>query len=178
MKNPMPATRSVGTETPADTPASGAEGITFEQLKHPTNHDITTISRLWIDTGLIPAIRDATQDIKNCVNADHGSLIVARSPDTQKIIATMMAGHDGRFGWIHYLAIARHMQGCGIGAGLVALAEDILRMFGLGEIRITIENATSADFYAKLGYEFADGDLGQDPLAPKPNKIMRKSLVK
>jgi len=156
--------------------ADGA-GIKLEQLKAPSNDDIAAITRLWTATGLIPAIRNARQDIESCIAADNGSLIVARMPGDQQIFATMMTGHDGSYGWIHYLAIAEHAQGSGIGRELVVLAEDILRLSGLGEIRITIENPTAGDFYAKLGYDFIGSVTDQDRPDPHQNRIMRKSLV-
>jgi GNAT superfamily N-acetyltransferase len=156
--------------------ADGA-GIKLEQLKAPSNEDIAAITRLWIETGLIPAIRDARQDIESCIAADNGSLIVARMPDNQEIFATMMTGHDGVYGWVHYLAIAQHAQGSGIGREMVSLAEDILRLSGLGEIRITIENPTAGDFYTKLGYDFIASVTDQDQPDPHQNRIMRKSLV-
>ena len=171
----MPAPSPFGPDMTNHT-ADGA-GIRLEQLKAPTNDDIAAITRLWIATGLIPAIRDTRQDLENCIAADNGSLIVARMPDNQEIFATMMTGHDGVHGWIHYLAIAEHAQGGGIGRELVSLAEDILRISGLSEIRITIENAAAGDFYAKLGYDFIESVTDQDRPDPHQNKIMRKSLV-
>lgn len=171
----MPAPSPFGSDMTNNT-ADGA-GIRLEQLKAPTNDDIAAITRLWIATGLIPAIRDARHDIENCIAANNGSLIVARMPDDQQIFATMMTGHDTVFGWIHYLAIAKHAQGSGIGRELVSLAEDILRLSGLSEIRVTIENAAAGDFYAKLGYDFIASVTDQAAPDPHQNKIMRKSLV-
>ncbi|MBC06873.1 MAG: hypothetical protein CMO10_11350 [Thalassospira sp.] len=175
MRNPMPAPSPFGLELANNT--ADAAGIELEQLKTPTAEDIAAITRLWIATGLIPAIRDARQDIENCISADNGSLIVARMPNDQQIFATMMTGHDTVFGWIHYLAIAEHAQGSGIGSELVALAEDILRLSGLGEIRVTIESAAADDFYTKLGYDFIGSVTDQDQPDSPQNKIMRKSLV-
>ena len=171
----MPAPSPFGQEL-TDKTANGA-GIKLEQLKAPSNDDIAAITQLWIATGLIPAIRNARQDIENCIAADNGSLIVARMPDDKQIFATMMTGHDSVFGWIHYLAIAPHAQGSGIGREMVVLAEDILRLSGLGEIRLTIENPTAGDFYAKLGYDFIASVTDQDQPDPHQNRIMRKSLV-
>ncbi|WP_052065885.1 GNAT family N-acetyltransferase [Thalassospira australica] len=156
--------------------ADGA-GIVLEQLKQPSAEDITAITRLWISTGLIPAIRDARQDIENCISAQHGSLIIARHPGDDQIVATMMTGHDDIFGWIHYLAIAEHAQGMGIGRELVRLAEDILRTSGLREIRITVENATAGDFYANLGYERVGSAPDQTPPESHQNTLMCKSLI-
>lgn len=157
--------------------AGDAAGILLEQLKSPTDTDIAAITRLWISTGLIPAIRDARQDIENCINADHGSLIIARYPADQSIIATMMTGHDDIYGWIHYLAIDASAQSLGIGRELVTLAEDILRISGLSEVRVTIENPAAGDFYAKLGYDLVESATPQAAPEANQNIIMRKSLT-
>jgi GNAT superfamily N-acetyltransferase len=175
MKNLMPTPSAHGPDLTRNT-ADGA-AIRLEQLKSPSDDDIAAITRLWIVTGLIPAIRDARQDIENCIAADNGSLIIARMPVDRQIFATIMAGHDGVVGWIHYLAIAAHAQGNGIGRELVTLAEDILRFSGLSEVRVTIENPTVGDFYAKLGYEFITSVTDQHQPDPHQNRIMRKSLV-
>lgn len=152
-------------------------GILLAQLKTPSNDDVRAITRLWIATGLIPAIRDARKDIENCINADHGSLIVARLSSDREIIATMMTGHDGIFGWIHYLAIAGFAQNLGLGRQLVSLAEDILRASHLPEVRVSIEAPAVSDFYAKLGYEPIQTALQttmHDTFAPY---VMRKRLT-
>ena len=174
----MPAASQFGSGFPdpgQKTPGDEA-GIILEQLKSPPRDDIAAITTLWIATGLIPAIRDARQDIENCINADHGSLIVARHPTNRQIIATMMTGHDEFHGWIHYLAIAADAQNLGIGRELVTLAEDILRASGLSEVRVTIENATAGDFYAKLGYDWHDNATRPETTDNSQNMIMRKSL--
>ncbi|MCC9622616.1 GNAT family N-acetyltransferase [Thalassospira sp. MA62] len=147
-----------------DAPSRQASGgnkdgsdIVFEQLRFATDQDIATINRLWIANGLIPAIRDARQDINSCIGSDHGSLIVARAgnqPATPPVIATMMAGHDGIFGWVHYLAVDAEFQGKGIGKSLLSLGEDIMRATGIKELRVTIEKPQASDFYRNLGYDF------------------------
>lgn len=151
-------------------------GILLSQLKSPTHDDIAAITHLWIDTGLIPAIRDASKDIESCINADNGSLIVARLPSNQRIIATMMTGHDGIFGWIHYLAIAKDVQNLGLGRQLIDLAEDILRAAKIDESRVTIENEEVAEFYAKLGYQPLSGTAHTKAHDGITHSIMRKRL--
>lgn len=148
----------------------------FEQLKSPTNDDIASITALWIAAGLIPAIRDARKDIRDCINADHGSLIIVRSPADRQIIATMMTGHDDVFGWVHYLAITGPARGRGLGWELVHLAEDIFRAARISEIRVTIETPAAGDFYRRLGYEPVRNATGQASSIPGQNTIMRKRL--
>lgn len=174
MPAPLPYGQAHADNSPDD--AKDGAGILLEQLKSPSDPDIAAITTLWIASGLIPAIRDARQDIENCINADHGSLIVARHPTDNQIIATMMTGHDDIFGWIHYLAIAKQAQRHGIGRELVRLAEDILRVSGLPEIRVTLENPAAGDFYAKIGYELINHATDQASPDTSRNTIMRKSL--
>jgi ribosomal protein S18 acetylase RimI-like enzyme len=174
----MPASSQFGLNIPdpdLETVRDDA-GIVLEQLKSPSDDDIAAITSLWIATGLIPAIRDARQDIENCIHADHGSLIIARHRKNHQIIATMMTGHDRFHGWIHYLAITPDSQNLGIGRELVTLAEDILRVNGLAEVRITLENPAAGDFYDKLGYDLIDSITAQATPERRQNMIMRKSL--
>jgi ribosomal protein S18 acetylase RimI-like enzyme len=174
----MPASSQFGLNIPDPDQEAARDdaGIILEQLKSPNDDDIAAITSLWIATGLIPAIRDTRQDIENCINADHGCLIIARHPQNHQIIATMMTGHDSFHGWIHYLAINPDAQNLGIGRELAILAEDILRASGLSEVRITIENPAAGDFYAKLGYDWIDSVTDKAPPERSQNMIMRKSL--
>jgi len=174
MPAPSPYGQAHADNSPDD--AKDGAGIFLEQLKSPSDPDIAAITTLWITTGLIPAIRDARQDIENCINADHGSLIVARHPADNQIIATMMTGHDDIFGWIHYLAVAKQAQNRGIGHELVGLAEDIARSSGLSQIRVTVETPAAGDFYAKIGYELIRDVTDQACPDTNRNTIMCKSL--
>ena len=72
-----------------------------------------------------------------------------------RVIATVMAGHDGHRGTIYYLAVDPAEQGNGLGRLAVAAAEAWLKQRGVWKINLLIrrENAKVLGFYQTLGYE-------------------------
>ena len=131
-------------------------GFFLERLQSPTTHDIAAIGTLWQKSGLTGPGHDAGRDLATCLNSGRGSVILARSAKDATIIGTIMAGHDGESGWVHYLAVANDARGTGLGSGLLALAEDILAATGLAVNKVTVTDPAVHDFYRKLGYEIVE----------------------
>lgn len=75
-----------------------------------------------------------------------------------KIVGSIMAGHDGHRGWINYLAVSPTRQHLGYGRLLMQRAEELLRDMGCPKINVQIrtENKGAIEFYQRLGYEADD----------------------
>lgn len=154
-------------------------GVFLERLQNPTARDIAAIGDLWHKTGLTGPDHDVGRDIATCLNSGRGSVILARLAKDATIIGTVMAGHDGESGWVHYLAVSHTARGSGLGSGLLTLAEDILAATGLAANKVTVTDPAVRDFYRKLGYEIIE-------TAPRTNRqpsevindfvVMRKRL--
>jgi ribosomal protein S18 acetylase RimI-like enzyme len=142
---------AVGTGDKAKDP-----GVFLERLQSPTTHDIAAIGDLWHKSGLTGPGYDAGRDLATCLNSGRGSVILARTAKDATIIGTIMAGHDGESGWVHYLAVSHDARGTGLGSGLLALAEDILAATGLAVNKVTVTDPAVHDFYRKLGYEIVE----------------------
>ncbi len=74
-----------------------------------------------------------------------------------QIVATVMAGYDGRRGWINYLAVdPDHWRG-GHGRRMMREAEDRLRTMGCPKVNLLVRdsNLSVIDFYERLSYERA-----------------------
>jgi|GEM_PF-746300 len=154
-------------------------GVFLERLKNPTAQDIAAIGDLWHKVGLTGPDHDAGGDIANCLNSGRGSVILARSAKDATIIGTIMAGHDGKTGWVHYLAVSLDTRGTGLGSGLLTLAEDILAASGLDVNKVTVMDPTVHDFYRKLGYEIVETVPRTKPQTPEIGHdfvVMRKRL--
>ncbi len=154
-------------------------GVFLERLQNPTAQDIAAIAELWRQTGLIAPDHDAGRDIANCLNSGRGSVILARTAKDATIIGTIMAGHDGKTGRVHYLAVSNDARGTGLGSGLLTLAEDILAATGLAINKVTVENPAIRDFYRKLGYEIDTTAPHTKPQTPEIGHdfvVMRKRL--
>lgn len=157
-------------------------GVFLERLQNPTSGNIAAINTLWRDCNLIAADDDAGRDIANCLNSGRGSVILARIKNTGNdttIIGTVMAGHDGNNGWVHYLAVAPAARGTGLGAALLALAEDILTASGQNTCNVTVEDPTIRDFYRRFGYKTEKPVSPSKPQTPETQTdfvVMRKRL--
>jgi ribosomal protein S18 acetylase RimI-like enzyme len=83
-------------------------------------------------------------------------LLVAE--EAGQVVGTAMAGYDGHRGWLYSVAVKPSRQREGIGAMLVAEAEQRLKRMGCGKINLQVRstNAAVSGFYGRLGYEVED----------------------
>ncbi|GHU22671.1 N-acetyltransferase [Spirochaetia bacterium] len=73
----------------------------------------------------------------------------------QKIIGTIMAGHDGRRGHIYHLVIKEGYRKKGIAKKLVEKTQDALKKEGIKKISLVVfkENKIGNNFWRKIGYK-------------------------
>lgn len=89
-----------------------------------------------------------------------------RNPDTcfvaedGGIIGVILAGHDGRRGYICHTAVDPARRGEGIGTSLVQSALDALRREGISKVALVVfsRNGGGNAFWEKMGFS-ARGDL-------------------
>lgn len=86
------------------------------------------------------------------VAMDDGLFCVACDGD--KIVGTVMAGHDGHRGWIYSLAVKPDQQKQGLGKRLMAHAEAALSELKCLKVNLQAldTNTGVVEFYKKLGY--------------------------
>ena len=86
---------------------------------------------------------------------------IKRNPTTcfaavndEKIVGTILTGHDGRRGLIHHLCVHPDFQRRGIAGALVSMAEDALKKEGIQKIfgLVFKDNGTANTFWEKQGY--------------------------
>ncbi|WP_246029268.1 GNAT family N-acetyltransferase [Paenibacillus humicus] len=118
--------------------------------------------------GLVLSGADSREAISAYLERNPGLSLIASAGD--KVVGTLMAGHDGRRGWLYHLAVDPKFRGRGIGS---ELAERCLR--GLGEagiercyLMVMESNDGGAAFWTKAGWEKRDGILlfSRDPEKP------------
>ncbi|WP_234992853.1 MULTISPECIES: GNAT family N-acetyltransferase [unclassified Paenibacillus] len=118
--------------------------------------------------GLVLSGADSREAISAYLERNPGLSLVAASGG--RVVGTLMAGHDGRRGWLYHLAVDPEFRGRGIGG---ELAERCLR--GLGEagiercyLMVMESNGGGAAFWTKAGWEKRDGILlfSRDPEKP------------
>ena len=88
-----------------------------------------------------------------------------RNPDTSfvaihegKIIGVIMAGHDGRRGYIYHTAVLQKFRGQGIGKELVDRATEALDREGINKIALVAfaENKIGNGFWDSIGFSERD----------------------
>ena len=116
--------------------------------------DRETVIALWSATGLVvrPKV-DPDADIDLCVRSSNAALLIGT--EDEKVVGTVMVGHDAHRGWIYYLAVDPACRLKGYGRQLVAAAETWHRDHGIPKSQLMIRETNTAveAFYRKLGYE-------------------------
>jgi ribosomal protein S18 acetylase RimI-like enzyme len=117
------------------------------------NGEEEAVIGLWRVCGLTRPWNEPMRDLEFARGKNNSEILVAKTND--RIIATVMAGHDGHRGTIYYLAVDPAAQGSGIGRQAVAAAEAWLKDRGVWKVNLLVrrENAKVLGFYQALGYE-------------------------
>ncbi|WP_168173663.1 GNAT family N-acetyltransferase [Thalassospira sp. TSL5-1] len=126
--------------------------LIIERLLLTNRDDCDAVINLWYDAGLIEQNSNAQDDLRNCYESGRGSVLIARKAHKQAVIATVMVGHDGKSGWVHYLAVAPSLRGRGHGATMLDMAENILSHVGLEKCSVHAASERAAKFYRRQGY--------------------------
>ena len=91
--------------------------------------DIDAIVALWTRCDLTRPWNDARADIALARAGANATILVGRVED--KIVAAVMAGHDGHRGWFYYLAVDPDLRGRGLGRAMTQAAEQWLSERGI-----------------------------------------------
>jgi N-acetylglutamate synthase len=85
---------------------------------------------------------------------ERGSVTALGVEEQGRLIAVVLASHDGRKGWINRLAVDPSSRGRGLGTLLTRAAEETLRDRGMTVIAALIEpgNEPSLALFRRLGY--------------------------
>ncbi len=95
---------------------------------------------------------DERTPIARLLQRNPGMSFVVRSGST--IVATILATHDSRRGYLHHLAVAPAYRKLGLGKQLVELALQQLKDAGINKCNIFVynDNTDAAKFWQKLGF--------------------------
>lgn len=114
--------------------------------------DVEPVIALWRDCGLTRPWNDPYKDISFARESESATILVLEREG--RIIATVMAGHDGHRGMLYYVAVDPAMRGNGLGKAAVRAAEGWLAKRGVWKTNLLVraENAAVKGFYESLGY--------------------------
>jgi len=130
--------------------------------------DHTGLMRLWSSCdGLSLRDADSRASMDKYLQRNPGLSFVAEEKGV--IVASLMAGHDGRRGYIQHLAVANESRGQGIAARLLELCLDALLQEGIvkSHVHVLHSNQIGNEFWRRRGwihraeiemYSFVNGD--------------------
>ena len=116
--------------------------------------DYTNAYALWLSCpgiGLHPA-DDSREGIVRFLDRNPKTCFVAEADG--RLIGTIMAGNDGRRGYIYHTAVHPNYRGRGIGSALVQAAIQALERLGIGKAALVVleTNADGNVFWEKQGF--------------------------
>lgn len=120
-----------------------------------TADDYDGVYDLWINTpGMgLNTTDDSREGIAAYLERNPTTSFVAQ--EDGGIIGVILAGHDGRRGYIHHTAVSVSCRGRGVGRELVRLALCALEKQGISKAALVVfaRNETGNGFWEHLGFE-------------------------
>lgn len=117
--------------------------------------DVAAVVSLWERCTLTRPWNDPAADIALARKSANATILLGRADN--RIVASVMVGHDGHRGWVYYVAVDPESRGQGLGRAIMNAAEDWLRQAGIPKLQLMVrrDNARAGAFYQSLGYDEA-----------------------
>jgi ribosomal protein S18 acetylase RimI-like enzyme len=115
--------------------------------------DYGALMQLWRScAGLLLRDADSIQSIERYLLRNPGLSFVAEEEGT--IVGSLMAGHDGRRGYIQHLAVAPALRNRGVASRLVEHCLAALKAEGIvkSHVHVLSSNQTGQDFWLRRGW--------------------------
>ena len=124
------------------------------KIRTMTLADYDTVYTLWLSCpGMgLNDLDDSPEGIAAFLLRNPETCLVAE--ESGVVIGVIMAGSDGRRGYIYHTAVRPDRQGCGIGAALVAEVSDALKRLGIHKVALVVFNRNEGGnaFWEKQGF--------------------------
>ena len=122
--------------------------------------DFSAADALWRNTpgmGLDP-LMDSQPAITAYLSRNAGMSAVAVATETGEVIGTVLAGTDGRRGYLMHLAVREDFRRRGIGKSLVERSLEALKVAGINKAHVFVfqSNVLGAAFWRGLGWQSRD----------------------
>jgi GNAT superfamily N-acetyltransferase len=138
--------------------------------------DYNAVTALWDATGISIHYNDPAKDIPRMLATHNCQLYVGSVED--RVMASIMVGHEGHRGWLYKLAVLPEFQGKGYGRDLVRQAERWLVARGVPKCNLMIRdtNIKVREFYEGLGYAVAQRTVMERWLKPDETDMSPSEL--
>jgi ribosomal protein S18 acetylase RimI-like enzyme len=119
--------------------------------------DYDEVMALWrTSEGLTLRDADSREAIEKYLARNPGLSFLAR--DEGQVVGAVLAGTDGRRGYLHHLAVAPSHRGRGLGRALAERVVAALKGLGVAKCHLMVrqENAAARAFWVRLGWAERD----------------------
>ncbi|WP_372088284.1 GNAT family acetyltransferase (plasmid) [Tistrella mobilis] len=115
--------------------------------------ELPALVALWQACNLVMPYNDPLDDIAFARGRSHSDVLAGRLDG--RLVASVMAGHDGHRGWLYYVAVDPTCRQQGLGTDIVTAGEDWLRRHGVRKVLLMIRETNTGvkAFYEKAGYQ-------------------------
>lgn len=115
--------------------------------------DYLYVKDLWLECELSEEPEDGREEVEALLKSSQGTGFVAQ--EHGNIIGAVLCGNDGRYGYIHHLAVAKVKRKQGIGKSLV---EECIRFLQRRHVIIMVRknNEIGNEFWNHLQFQNAD----------------------
>jgi len=116
--------------------------------------DYDAVSRLWqACEGLSIRAADSSDGVERYLRRNPGLSFVAASD--ARIVGSIMAGHDGKRGYIQHVAVDAALRKQGIASRLVALCLGALKAEGIDKSHVHVlrHNQAGLDYWSGQGWQ-------------------------
>lgn len=124
-------------------------------IREMTAADYDKVFELWKNTpGIgLSSVDDSREGIEKYLKRNPGTSFVALIDG--KIVGSIMAGHDGRRGYIYHTAVLNEFRGRGIASKLVACAMEAIEKEGINKVALVAfaGNEPGNCFWESIGFE-------------------------
>ncbi|MBQ8927909.1 MAG: GNAT family N-acetyltransferase [Oscillospiraceae bacterium] len=124
------------------------------EIRRMTPEDYDAIHALWMSCpGMgLNSLDDSRDGIGRFLERNPDTCFVA--VEARHIIGAILAGNDGRRGYLYHTAVHPSMQGRGIGKALVGAAMTALHALGIHKTALVVfsGNAQGNAFWEKMGF--------------------------
>lgn len=124
------------------------------EIARMTMLDYPEVIQLWGQTeGIGLSQADEPERIAAYLERNPGMSFTAR--DEKKLVGAALAGHDGRRGYLHHLAVQADRRGQGIGRALVERCLESLRLAGIEKCHLFVfhDNQEGIAFWRTIGWK-------------------------
>ena len=119
-----------------------------------TEDDLPAARQLWAETeGVKLAEGDSVAELTAYLRRNPGMSFVAHGDE--RLVGAILAGHDGRRGYLYHLAVSPPQRGKRLGRRLAEKSISTLKAAGIVRALILVfrDNASGEQFWSKRGWE-------------------------